>query len=86
MPPSKKPTLADMLRTIASEAPALREAGVLEFDASDFGIGVVKLAPHIAEAAPSEPAKEPGDATEDPQTYGLKPGGRPPGRRWVEDQ
>lgn len=86
MPPSKKPTLSETLRTIAAETPLLRQAGVQAFTVEGV---TVHLHPHVEprDVVTDEPRTEFQNPEEDPSTYGLTgKNARPPGRRRVVEE
>lgn len=67
------------IKLLLEQAPALREAGVLELT---IGGVSMRLAPHEAppaEAGPSDRVEEPTNALDDELTYGRRPGTGVPG-------
>jgi hypothetical protein len=81
MPRPAKQTPAQILAMIREQAPSLRAAGVLELELDGWS---VKLAPPVpsqaADAADSPSAPMPDlDPLNDPATWGMPAGTRPPG-------
>ena len=79
MSPPHDLTPADWLALIVAQAPALREAGVL--DLMLHGVSI-RLAPHEPPPAAStarERVEEPANALDDELTYGRRPGSGVPG-------
>jgi hypothetical protein len=82
MPRPAKQTPAQILAMIREQAPALREAGVLELELDGWRVMLAPPAPVLAADtatdAPSPPMPDL-DPLNDPATWGMPAGARPPG-------
>ncbi len=81
MPRPAKQTPAQILAMIREQAPALREAGVLELEFDGWSVKLAPSAPAPAADAsdtPSNPMPDL-DPLNDPATWGMPAGARPPG-------
>ena len=70
MPPTKKPTTADLLTLIAERGPALRAAGVRSFTIDGFSVELGPAEPAQAEQDDNPPAPVITDPLDDPDTFG----------------
>jgi hypothetical protein len=72
---------AELLDLIADRAPKLREAGI-RGEVELAGMARFSVGEDEREAGDATPAAEPiGDPLDDPETFGLPPGSKIPGRQ-----